>query len=73
VVVWLGFKEKKIMSQVRLNKYFILLYVKKNLSLKTLKKIVLKNIHSIKKDQKNLQEMYAVQIEKIALGKKNFI
>ena len=61
------------MSQVRLNKYFILLYVKKNLSLKTLKKIVLKNIHSIKKDQKNLQEMYAVQIEKIALGKKNFI
>jgi hypothetical protein len=73
VVVWLGFKEKKMMSQVRLNKYFILLYVKKNLSLKTLKKIVLKNIHSIKKDQKNLQEMYAVQIEKIALGKKNFI
>ena len=71
--MWLGFKEKKIMSQVRLNKYFILLYVKKNLSLKTLKKIVLKNIHSIKKDQKNLQEMYAVQIEKIALGKKNFI
>jgi hypothetical protein len=73
VVVWLGFKEKKMMSQVRLNKYFILLYVKKNLSLKTLNKIVLKNIHSIKKDQKNLQEMYAVQIEKIALGKKNFI
>jgi hypothetical protein len=73
VVVWLGFKGKKMMSQVRLNKYFILLYVKKNLSLKTLKKIVLKNIHSIKKDQKNLQEMYAVQIEKIALGKKNFI
>jgi len=40
-----------------------LLYVKNNLSLKTpTTKIVFKNIHSIKNYQKNLQEMYAVQI-----------
>ena len=35
--------------------------------------IVFKTIHSIKKDQKNLQEMYAVLIQKTTLGKKNFI
>jgi hypothetical protein len=34
---------------------------------------VFKNIHSIKNDPKNLQEMYAVQIWKTDLEKKNFI
>ena len=71
--MWLGFKEKKNYVPSQVKQIFYLALCKKNLSLKTLKKIVLKNIHSIKKDQKNLQEMYAVQIEKIALGKKNFI
>jgi len=35
---------------------------KKFKSENTNKKIVFKNIHSIKNDPKNLQEMYAVQI-----------
>ena len=57
------FSRKKKYVEVSLKKYFNLLYVKKNISLKTpTTKIVFKNIHSIKKDQKNLQEMYAVLI-----------
>ena len=46
---------------------------KNNLSLKTPTKKLVKNIHSIKNDPKNLQEMYAVQIQMTALEKKNFI
>ena len=37
------------------------------------KKIVFKYIHAMKNDQKNLQEMYAVQIWMTVLKKNNFI
>jgi hypothetical protein len=64
---WGGFylfiflEEKKIPNMVWKIFYFALCQ-KKIKSENTNNKVVFKNIHSIKNDRKNLQEMYAVQI-----------
>jgi hypothetical protein len=68
-----GFFLEKIYIQISLKRNFILLYVKKKFMSENTMKIVFKNTHSIKNDQKNIQEMYTVQIKKTALEKKNFI
>ena len=68
-----GFFLEKIYIQISLKRNFILHYVKKKIMSENTMKIVFKNTHSIKNDQKNIQEMYTVQIKKTALEKKNFI